>query len=236
MALNKIAVFDSGVGGLGVLKLLDKVKIADEILYYADNKNVPFGTKSKDEIIQIGQQALDYLEKQNVDLIILACNTVSSILPVLKTKTKVLPISDFAILGLSRIANNKNTLIIATKATINSSLYQNACDKFNIKADFISPIEFVPIVESMEFNKANDIMSNYFTKRDYQYILYACTHYPFLDKEIKNYFVNSITIDPALILLEQFEKIQKVPKTSIIFEASSDTRILKEFYERINNE
>lgn len=235
-ALNKIAIFDSGVGGLGVLKLLEQAKISEEILYYADNKNVPFGNKSKEEILKIGQDALDFLNSQNVDLIILACNTVSSILPYLKTSTKTLPISDFAIIGLTKIKNNKNTLVIATKATINSGIYQEACKKMNIIADFINPLEFVPIVESMEFSRANQYIPKYFYKNNYEYILYACTHYPFLKKEINNYFLNSITIDPALILLEEFCNVKKVEHTSITFKASKDTKILQDFYERIRHE
>lgn len=232
--LNKIAVFDSGVGGLGTLKLLHQKKIAKEIIYYADNKNVPFGDKSKAEILKIGQNAIDYLSSQNVDLIILACNTVSSILSELKTSVKVLPISDFAIIGLSQIANNQNTLVVATKATLSSGLYQKACEKYNIKADFISPISFVPIVESMDYSKANDYFLEYFHKTNYDYILYACTHYPFLDKEFKNYFKHSITLDPAKILLENLEFIS-VENTTIDFQASKDVDILKTFYERIKD-
>lgn len=237
--LNKIAIFDSGVGGLGTLDLLVKNKIAKEIIYYADNKNVPFGTKSKEEILIIGQNAIDYLTSLNVDLIILACNTVSSILNELNVNTKVLPISDYGILGLSKIANNQNTLVVATKATINSGIYQRACEKYNIKADFISPISFVPIVESMQYSKSSEYFVEYFQKNDYENILYACTHYPFLEKEFKAYFPKANLLDPAKILAttikneyckEEFEFGIKID-----FKASKDIKILQDFYERIKN-
>lgn len=237
--LNKIAIFDSGVGGLGTLKLLVKSRVAKEIIYYADNKNVPFGTKSKEEILKIGQNAIDYLTSLNVDLIILACNTVSSILSELNVAIKVLPISDYGILGLSQIVNNQNSLVVATKATLSSGLYQNACKKYNIKADFISPISFVPIVESMDYSKASEDFANYFNKKNYDYILYACTHYPFLEQEFKTYFPKATLIDPAKILAQtmQDEFFNKDFKSEIIidFRASKDTKILKDFYERIKN-
>lgn len=237
--LNKIAIFDSGVGGLGTLKLLAKSRVAKEIIYYADNKNVPFGTKSKEEILKIGQNAIDYLTNLNTDLIILACNTVSSILNELDVKIKVLPISDYGILGLSKIVNNQNTLVVATKATLNSGLYQNACKKYNIKADFISPISFVPIVESMEFHKSMEYFPEYFLKNDYENILYACTHYPFLENEFRTYFPKATLIDPAKILADTMKNEHFSQEFEsgirIDFQASKDTKILKDFYERIKN-
>lgn len=234
---KKIAIFDSGVGGIGTLKLLSQKPISEEIIYYADNQNIPFGSKNKNELITICQNAVDLLEGENVELIIFACNTASSVIPKLKSKVKIISIIDYAKKGLENIKNSQNTLVVATKATINSGIYQSICDSFNIKADFINPADFVELVEAMKTTELKEYFHKYFSKNNYEYILYACTHYPFLDSEFNNYFLKATTIDPAKIMVDCLEK-SEIPvlnsaKPILIFKASKDTTILKRFYERM---
>lgn len=234
---KKIAIFDSGVGGIGTLKLLSQKSISEEIIYYADNKNIPFGSKSKNELITICQNAVNLLEKENVELIIFACNTASSVISELKSKVKIISIIDYAKKGLENIKNSQNTLVVATKATINSGIYQSICNSFNIKADFINPTDFVELVEAMQITNLKEYFHKYFKKNNYEYILYACTHYPFLDSEFNNYFLKATTIDPAKIMVDCLKQ-SEIPilnsiKPTLIFKGSKDTTILKRFYERI---
>lgn len=237
MKINKIAVFDSGMGGLGIFRLLATTKLCKELIYYADNKNVPYGEKTKDELIQMCQNSVDYLSKFDVDIIIFACNTASSVVKYLKSNIEILPISDYTIKGIASFKNSNNALIAATRAMLNSGLYQEACKNNNIEADFISPIDFVPIVESMQFGDSITLFNKYFPKNSYDYVVFACTHYPFLKNEFANYFKNAKLIDPAEILLQHllntYEEQDGFPILN--FKASKDVDILKTFYERIKD-
>ena len=85
----RVGLCDSGLGGLTVLKELKTKYPNNDYIYIGDNKNVPYGNKNKQELIQLGQNLINFLEKKNADLIIIACGTLSSnILPYIKTSTK----------------------------------------------------------------------------------------------------------------------------------------------------
>ncbi|EOJ0785595.1 aspartate/glutamate racemase family protein, partial [Campylobacter jejuni] len=83
----KIGVFDSGVGGLSVLKSLYEARLFDEIIYYGDTARVPYGVKDKDTIIKFCLEALEFFEQFQIDMLIIACNTASAYaLDALRTK------------------------------------------------------------------------------------------------------------------------------------------------------
>ena len=89
----RVGLCDSGLGGLTVLKELRKKYPKNDYIYIGDNKNIPYGNKSLDELINLGQNLIDFLEKKNVDLIIIACGTLSSnVIPFLKTNTKIIDV------------------------------------------------------------------------------------------------------------------------------------------------
>ena len=130
----KIGVFDSGVGGLSVLKSLYEARLFDEIIYYGDTARVPYGVKYKDTIVKFCLEALDFFSKFNIDMLIIACNTASAYaLDALRLK------ADFPIYGVidagveatkkALLDKNKKILVIATKATIQSKEYQNRLQK-----------------------------------------------------------------------------------------------------------
>ena len=74
----KIGVFDSGIGGLSVLKSIVEARLFNEIIYYGDTARVPYGTKDKDTIIRFSLEALDFFNQHNIDILIVACNTASA--------------------------------------------------------------------------------------------------------------------------------------------------------------
>lgn len=120
-----IGVFDSGLGGLNVLRELRRVLPKEDYAYLADNKNSPYGIKSKEEIVALVREAIKFFEKLPVKLIVLACNTSSAYLGILQQETK-LPVLG-VILPTVRVAlkSGKDLAVLATAATIDSGVYQN---------------------------------------------------------------------------------------------------------------
>ena len=122
----KAGIFDSGIGGLSVLKSIVDARLFDEIIYYGDTARVPYGTKDKDTIVRFSLEALDFFDKHNIDILIVACNTASAY--ALKSMQKVsrIPVVGVVTPGILALSNkmqdkNKNILIIATKATKSSN-------------------------------------------------------------------------------------------------------------------
>lgn len=125
----RAGVFDSGVGGLSVLKSLINAKLFEEIIYYGDTARVPYGVKDKQTIIKFSLQALDFFAPHQIDILIVACNTVSAYaLDTMRNHANIpiIGVIEPGVLALkNQIADtDSETLIIATKATIASGEYE----------------------------------------------------------------------------------------------------------------
>ncbi|MCH5337044.1 MAG: glutamate racemase, partial [Campylobacter sp.] len=153
----KVGVFDSGVGGLSVLKSLYEAKLFEEVVYYGDTARVPYGVKDKKTIIKFCLEALDFFKEFKIDMLIIACNTASAYaLDILRSKANF-PVYGVIDAGVEATKNkildkNKEILVIATKATINSKEYELRLKKEgfkNIKA--LATGLFVPMVEEEIF-------------------------------------------------------------------------------------
>ena len=124
--MKAIGVFDSGVGGLTVVKELIRQLPAEDIVYFGDTARVPYGIKSKETVIRFSIENILFLLKQDVKLICVACNTVSSFaLPVIKNHFRV-PIIGVLSPGVREAVyatQNKRIGVIGTKGTIKSRAY-----------------------------------------------------------------------------------------------------------------
>ena len=149
----KIGVFDSGVGGLSVLKSLLDSKLFSEIIYYGDTARVPYGNKDKGTIVRFSLECVDFFIPHKIDMLIVACNTVSAY--ALNQMQKIAPfpiigVVESGVLSLSnKIKNKKDSiLIIATKATIQSGVYEKNLRKLGYE-NIVSLQTglFVPLVE-----------------------------------------------------------------------------------------
>ena len=122
MSNNKIGMFDSGIGGLTVLKELRKILPNENYIYYADSKNNPYGEKSDSELMAIVTNIVDYLISKEVKIIVIACNTATT--RCINRLRKMYP--DMIFVGTEpaiKVAcdkNYKNTLVMATPGTIKS--------------------------------------------------------------------------------------------------------------------
>ncbi len=190
-----IGVFDSGVGGLTVVKELIKRLPNENIIYFGDTARVPYGTKSAKTIKHFAIQDTNFLLSKNVKIIVVACNTVSSnAMDILKRKFKV-PFIDVlkpnAILAANITTNNKIG-VIGTPATIESKSYNKIIINKNKKTKIYSlptPL-LVPLAEEGWINKqaTHSILNEYLSvllRKNIDTLILGCTHYPLFEKQIK---------------------------------------------------
>ena len=135
---NPIGIFDSGVGGLTVWKTLLNTFTNESFIYFADNKNCPYGTKTETEITQLSETIVDFLISKNCKLIIIACNTATSAaIKTLRTKYSI-PIIGIepAIKPASNLTKTGNVGVLATQGTINGEHFKNTSEKFAKNKNF----------------------------------------------------------------------------------------------------
>ena len=195
----KIGIFDSGAGGLSVVKSLLEHNLFDEIIYYGDTARVPYGTKDKNTIIRYSLEALEFFNNFDIDLLITACNTVSAYaLEEMNTQSNypVLGVINAGVLAVenSHLAKDDSILIIATRATITSKRYEHELEALgynNIIA--LQTGLFVPLVEEGVFDGEilEATMRHYFSSiKEPKAIILGCTHFPMIKEALHNYFDN----------------------------------------------
>tara|TARA_Y100001960_G_scaffold311895_1_gene373006 strand:- start:418 stop:1206 length:789 start_codon:yes stop_codon:yes gene_type:complete len=198
-----IGIFDSGLGGLTVLKYLIKFFPNEKFIYLGDLANLPYGNKSEDKIIKYSFNCAHFLEEKNVKCIIIACNTASSYAYEKLKKTIKTPIFDVISPCVEKASklNNKKIAIIGTEKTIESNIYHNQIKiaNKNLKIYNIACPLFVPIVEEgLEGSKITQAIIDLYLKdiksKKIDCLILGCTHYPILFNDLKNYFNNSIQI------------------------------------------
>jgi glutamate racemase len=195
-----IGVFDSGLGGLTILKAFLKRLPQYDYLYVGDNARAPYGNKSLDVIYEYTRQAVDFLFGRGCVLIILACNTASA-KALRRIQQKWLPLHypDRRVLGvvipLAEVGIHETRLgrigVIGTRATIETKVYQQELDKLrsDLKVYGLACPLLVPLVEEGWAGKpeTNRILKKYLRQlkdRKVDTLILGCTHYPFLQKDI----------------------------------------------------
>ena len=191
----RVGLFDSGVGGLTVLKTLIEKYPCNEYIFYGDTLNIPYGNKNKDELLKLSRNNINFLISKNVDIIIIACGTVSSnCLNELKKEydIPILSIIEPTLEFLNK-SDYKNIGVIATNATINSHIFSE-----NVKKNVyeIATPKLVPLIEDNELTNINDILHEYLDRyRDIiDVLVLGCTHYPIIKKEINNVIGDDVVI------------------------------------------
>lgn len=200
MIPHKIGVFDSGAGGISVLKSLIHSRNFEQIIYYGDTARVPYGVRSAETIAQYSLEALEFFKSFNLDLLVVACNTVSAY--GLKAMQEVAPypivgVIEPGVLALKNKIPNKDSkiLILGTKATIQSKLYSELLAKEGYHNTFgLATSLFVPIVEEGIFSGEilNATIKHYFTLYPHtpEAIILGCTHFPLIADSISQYYNN----------------------------------------------
>ncbi len=196
---RKIGVFDSGVGGVIVLKSLLEVLPNESYIYIGDNKNIPYGEKTKEELYEIAKRIVKYFLNENVKLIVIACNTISSmILNDLQKEFNSIKIIGVIDSTVNEVVEKhpKNLLIIGTTKTIESGIYEKKIKEKNhlINIKSIKTPLLVPLIETKS-QKMEDILDKYLKNTtEFDTILLGCTHYELLRNIlIKKYNFNIIS-------------------------------------------
>jgi glutamate racemase len=196
MDARAIGVFDSGLGGLTVLREIVKLLPFENIVYLGDTARVPYGTRSKETITKFSFQNAEFLLKKNVKCIVIACNTSSAIAAAALKKELKIPVFE-VISGASKkaiqVTKNVRVGVIGTRATIASHTYKNKITKLNSKIKVYEkacPL-LVPFIEEGEINGKliTQLCRKYlysFKKQNIDTLVLGCTHYPLIARTIKN--------------------------------------------------
>ena len=206
-----IGFFDSGVGGLSVLARFRKLLPNENVVYFGDTLHLPYGNKSKEELIGYARNILDFMQTKEVKAVVIACNTSSAqaydtikdiytfdIYPIIQTCAKAIAVNNYKRIG-----------VFATEATINSGKYAEELKKYNLNIEVkeMASKNWVGIVEKTSKNLESDIalikdeIAEMLEFRPDKIIL-GCTHYPYLMDEFVKYAPKELFLDPAEIFVK----------------------------------
>lgn len=202
-----IGVYDSGIGGLTVFSKLLKLLPNEKYIYFGDTANIPYGTKTKEELLKITHKIMNFFEQKNVKAVVMACNTTSAVAyDTLKDdfNFKIYPLIQTA---CKIIANDnvKKIGTLSTEATANSHAYKKYINKYNQNIEVIEhgcPGTLVACVENHTQNEIENIKIinknlDILLSQDVDKIILGCTHYPYLKEILIKHTGKDIFIDPS---------------------------------------
>ena len=237
----RAGVFDSGIGGLTVVKSLLEHKLFEEIVYYGDTARVPYGSKDKNTIIRYGIEAVEFFKNFEIDLLIVACNSVSAF-----ALEEMQEIADYPVIGVveagvlataNRVEDKEaSVLVIGTKATVASKAYEVGLQKHGYKNILSLPTPlFVPLVEEDIFEGAvlESVLHHYFKDvATPDAVILGCTHFPLISSAIGGYFGHKpLLVHSGEAIVAQLERRLPLSKrfevTKMHFFASDNPAFLK---------
>ena len=216
-----IGIFDSGVGGLTVVKEIFKYLPEYQIIYFGDSARLPYGTRGASFVKKYSGKITDWLLHGNAKIIIVACNTASSLAAdSLKKKFKGVPIFEMiepAITEALATTKNKKIGIIGTRGTIKSGVYQQKFKQADPSVEIFSqacPL-LVPMVEEgmLDDEVTVEMIKRYINplkEKGIDTLVLACTHYPLLKNIIEKTIDSGIkVVNPAEVLARQVKEYIK---------------------------
>lgn len=212
----KIGVFDSGIGGLTVLKELVEV-IPAEYVYIGDTLHAPYGNKSKEELLMHSRDLLSFLKNKNVDLYISACNSLSTldVLPLLSElgirSEQYFDMTMFAEGAAGAISHDSSLLIYATEATIRSGIYQKIFASFS--PYILASSNLARAIEDkhdIEIDEEADVLVDYILENNIKQVFLGCTHYPLIEEYLEKRLLGSgVTfINPAVYIKKVLSEVK----------------------------
>jgi glutamate racemase len=198
MSTQPIAVFDSGLGGLSVVRHLRQILPNEDIVYFGDTARVPYGIKSRPTVAHFALETAGFLLRRNPKLIVAACNTASAL--AMEDLTRELPVPVIGVVepgarAAVRLAEGRPVAVIGTEATVNSQSYHRAIRALAPDQMVIGqacPL-FVPLVEEGRDNAdpiVQLVVQTYLAplrERGVKVVVLGCTHYPLLRDAIAAY-------------------------------------------------
>jgi len=186
-----IGVFDSGFGGLTVLKALLKLIPQADYVYFGDTARLPYGSKSVETVAKYAVEAARFLEQQQAQMLVIACNTATALALDQITAAAKVPVVGVVEPGAERAASSsgkKKVVVIGTEATVSSHAYQKALEARGVHAHEKACPLFVPLVEEgwNEHRVTEEVARIYLKEafaegfEDADVLLLGCTHYPLI--------------------------------------------------------
>ena len=222
----RVGVFDSGIGGLTILKSLLENHPNNEYIYFGDTLNIPYGEKTNDQLKDLSDKIIRFLISKKVDMIVIACGTISSsIYDEIKNNYDV-PIYDIMNPITNQLKKLKITkaLLIATDKTIESKKFEEKLKSANMELYTQACPKFVPIIE----HKSKDLLEIELGEYLYQYknldievVIPGCTHYPIISGEIADY-LNVDILDIGLIVAKSLDIEYSINDLKVYFSAVDD--------------
>lgn len=229
-----VGVFDSGVGGISVLKELIKVMPEENYIFYGDTLNSPYGDKTKEEIFELSDKIVSHLVSEGVKAIVIACNTASSAAAQElreKYKDTIIIAIEPAIKPALEEYPNDNVLMMATEATVRLEKFNNLREKLD-KDNRLIAVGCKGLADAIEHEKdVKDLLYKYLSpyKGEVPAVVLGCTHYPFIKSEIKDVLgdvkfydgAHGTAVNLKNHLVEQNKLNSSDEKGRIFFESSS---------------
>ncbi len=206
----KIGFYDSGLGGLSVLREF-KQRYQHDYIYLGDSARAPYGTKTPEDLINCVYEILDFMQERGVDLVVSACNTSSMHLDSMNlSKYSFKVISLFETMKLFFAAGTvPEAALLATPSTITSKRYL----EWNCNIEAIACPDLVPLVEAGDLSAAHLRFQEYLAGIKSPNVIVGCTHYSFLLPIASEFSF----IDPAVVVAEQFRhpehEVRKIPSS-----------------------
>ncbi|MCS7076347.1 MAG: glutamate racemase [Bacteroidia bacterium] len=219
MSNTPIGIFDSGIGGLTIVKSIQKYLPNESIIYFGDTAHLPYGDKSPELIQKYAANITYFLAQQKVKLIIVACNTASAVALEIVEKiaggTPVLNVIDPAVQTALQHTLNYRIGVIGTKTTIQSRIYPIKIREQHPEAYVTTKATplLVPMIEEGWANSriSNEIIQAYLSETTFETIdtlILGCTHYPLIKESIVRYFENKVNvIDSADSVAKEAQKL-----------------------------
>jgi len=219
MTLPRIGVFDSGVGGLTVLRSMAG-QLPAHYLYFGDTARLPYGTKSAETVARYAIGATRFLEAQGIDLLVVACNTATALaLPQIKqaASVPVIGVVEPGAIMAAGVSRSRAAIVIATEATISSHAYRDALRQHGMEAYEKACPLFVPLVEEgwIDHPVTEQVARIYLDEAMAEssdtadVLVLACTHYPLLTPLLRR-------ITPERIqIVDSAESTARVVKTML---------------------
>lgn len=213
-----IGIFDSGVGGLTVVNNILKIMPNEGIIYLADSKNFPYGTKSEEEIKSFSKRITKFLVSKRIKALVVACNTASSTaIEEIRAIAHELPVFGMIQYGAKyaiKTTKNKKICIISTPLTAKKHAYKNEIEKLDkdVEVFEVGSQDLVNLVEDgiIQNQYAQTLTKERLKeplKNNIDTLVLGCTHFPFLEKVVKSVTGDEIkVIDPSDFLAEKIKE------------------------------
>ncbi|MEW6201820.1 MAG: glutamate racemase [bacterium] len=204
-----IGIFDSGVGGLSLLREMDNLLPYEDFLYFGDTFRMPYGTKSEKAILEFSNEIIGFLAREKgCKMIVVACNTVSGLMPECHTMfgIPVVGIINYGCVAAALyVTYNFRIGVLATKRTIQSGVYRKFIDDFDptVKLYTVECTDLIPMIEkgmigSPDTRRTAEKYLLPVQRKDIDTLILGCTHLPFIRRIIQDIIGPAITIvDPA---------------------------------------